>query len=61
MWCVEGRRKGVISSCTQYAPPSPVAAQALRSDPKVVAFYSRLRSQQLAALGLDASKFKTLY
>ena len=33
----------------------------LAADPKVVAFYRRLREQQLRALGLDPADFKTVY
>eukprot|EP00887_Chlorella_sp_A99_P003493 scaffold7.g3493.t1 len=35
-------------------------SRALRADPKVVAFYGRLRERQLQELGLDPSKFRTL-
>ncbi|KAL4434118.1 hypothetical protein ABPG75_000559 [Micractinium tetrahymenae] len=38
-----------------------IAPQALRADPKVVAFYRKLREQQLRALGLDPAAFKTTY
>ncbi|PSC73053.1 ATP-dependent DNA helicase PIF1 [Micractinium conductrix] len=38
-----------------------IAAQALRADPKVVLFYTRLRQRQLAALGLGPAQFRTLY
>lgn len=38
-------------------PPNPELA----ADPKVVAFYQRLRERQLRALGLDPADFKTVY
>lgn len=38
-----------------------IAPQALRADPKVLQFYTKLRHKQLTALGLDPAQFKTLY
>ena len=42
-------------------PPPATPLRPAHTDPKVVAFYQRLRREQLSALGLNPDDSKTIY